>query len=260
MTNHPKPVLDPSTTTILVTGATGLIANHVINEALRLGYSVRGTARTEAKARSTHEIFGNNSKYSTVVVSDFGSTSTSEIDEAVRGVDAIIHVAGDTSFGQDAEEIINKAVTGNIALLEAAAREPSGSVRRFVVTSSSTAATLPLPNKEMTVTADTWNDEAVDVARNKVGEFIGPNFYGFVVYAASKTEGERAVWNWVKQNNPKFVVNAILPGFNGGKILTGGSEGVTAAFTANCARKGERPPLPPRECEASEPVFRARGY
>lgn len=249
MTTLPqRPALDPSTTTILVTGATGSIANHVINEALKLGYTVRGTARTEEKAKTTHAIFNNNPKYFTVVVSDYGSPDTSQIDEAVRGVQAIIHLAGDTSFDSNAEEVIGKVIAGNEAFLEAAAREPDGSVKRFVLTSSSTAAALPLPNKEVTFTTDTWNDEAVDVARNKVGEFIGPNFYGFVVYAASKTEGEKFAWSWVKDKKPSFVVNAILPGFNGGRVLKGGSAGVTSAFTLNCAQKGQRPPLPPREC------------
>lgn len=249
MTTLPqRPALDPSITTILVTGATGSIANHVINEALKLGYTVRGTARTEEKAKSTHAIFNNNPKYSTVIVSDYGSPIASEIDEAVRGVNAIIHVAGDTSFGSNAEEVISKAINGNQAFLEAAAREPNGSVKRVVVTSSSTAAAMPIPDKEITLTAGTFNEEAVDVARNKPGECIGPCFYGFVVYAASKTEGEKFLWSWVKDKKPNFVVNTILPGFNGGRVLKGGSEGVTSAFTANCVRKGERPPLPPRKC------------
>lgn len=247
MTLPHKPALDPTTTTILVTGATGSIANHVINEALLLGYTVRGTARTEAKAASTHKIFGNNPKYSTTIISNYGAPDPAELDTAVRGVNAIIHVAGDTTFSQDAEAVIKDVVTGNEAFLEAAAREPTGSVKRFVLTSSSTAATCAIPDKRFTVTTDTWNDEAVDIALNKKGESLGPNFYGFVVYSASKTEGERAVWKFVQDRKPNFAVNTILPGFNGGKVLEGGSEGVTMAFVTRCALQGARPPLPPRK-------------
>jgi nucleoside-diphosphate-sugar epimerase len=33
----------------------------------------------------------------------------------------------------------------------------------------------------------------------------------FIIYGASKTEGERAAWNWVKENKPGFAFNAVLP-------------------------------------------------
>jgi nucleoside-diphosphate-sugar epimerase len=32
-----------------------------------------------------------------------------------------------------------------------------------------------------------------------------------MVYAASKTEGERTAWKWVKENQPGFVFNTVLP-------------------------------------------------
>jgi len=34
------------------------------------------------------------------------------------------------------------------------------------------------------------------------------------VYAASKTEGEREAWNWVKKTQPGFVLNTVLPNMN----------------------------------------------
>ncbi|KAL4963383.1 uncharacterized protein BDV14DRAFT_176512 [Aspergillus stella-maris] len=34
-----------------------------------------------------------------------------------------------------------------------------------------------------------------------------------MVYAASKAEGERAAFNWVKKNNPGFVFNSVLPDY-----------------------------------------------
>lgn len=33
----------------------------------------------------------------------------------------------------------------------------------------------------------------------------------FTVYAASKTEGERAAWKFVTENNPSFTLNTVLP-------------------------------------------------
>jgi len=239
-----KPVLDPSSTTILVTGASGFIASHIVNEALSLGYSVRGTARTEEKAANTKKVYNNNPRYTTAIVSDF-SKETAEIDDAVKGVNAIIHVASDTSFSDDAESVINGVVHGTEAFLKAAAKQES--VKRFVLTSSSTAALVPQPNKEFSVSVDTWDDEAVDAAWNRKGQSLGVNPYPFVVYSASKTEGERALWRFVKEEKPGFVVNSVLPNFNSGRTLKGGSAGATGGMLIELFRSGKTPEFPPRE-------------
>ena len=47
-------------------------------------------------------------------------------------------------------------------ILKSAANEHS--VKRFVFTSSSTAATDPIPNKEFTIGTDTWNDATIEAA------------------------------------------------------------------------------------------------
>ena len=132
-----KPYLDPESTTILVTGASGFIGANIVQEALDIGYKVRGTARTEEKASGTRKTHGDNPNYSTAIVPDFHRPSK-EIDEAIKGVNAIIHVASDTTFGEDPDEIIGGVVRGIEAILEAANKESS--VKRFVLTSSSTAA------------------------------------------------------------------------------------------------------------------------
>lgn len=33
----------------------------------------------------------------------------------------------------------------------------------------------------------------------------------FIIYSASKAEGERAAWNWVIENKPSFTLNTVLP-------------------------------------------------
>lgn len=213
-----------------------------MQQALELGYSVRGTARSQDKADATKKVHNNHPKYSTTIVTDFGK-SDEEIKDAVKGVNAIIHVASDTGLDNDPNVMIPAVVRATEVLLEAAAKEPS--VKRFVLTSSSSAALTPKPNVDQTATVDSWNNEAVDVAFNKKGQNIGPNPYGFIVYAASKTQGERALWKFMKEQKPGFVANSVLPNFNIGTIL--GSAGVTAAMVLNLYQKGEKLPLPPRK-------------
>lgn len=131
-----KPYLDPASTKILVTGASGYIGSNVIREALDLGYKVRGTTRSEEKAAKTRKVF-DSSNYETAIVSDF-SKPNDEIAQAVKDIDVIIHVASDTTFDDDPEKVIDGVVHGIQAFLGAANNEKS--VKRFVLTSSSAAA------------------------------------------------------------------------------------------------------------------------
>lgn len=237
-----NPFLEPSKTTILVTGATGYIATHVVNEALKLGYKVRGTVRSEDKAAKTREIFGNNPNYTPVIVKDFAGPS-SEIEDAVKGVDAIIHLASDTSFSTDPNVVIPSVVHGTEAFLKAAAKEKS--VKRFVLCSSMSAAVLPNNDVKQVVTVDSFDEEAVDVAWRQKGESIGLSPYPMVVYAASKTEGERAFWKFIKDEKPGFVGSSVLPYFNIGTVLNG--EGVTSKMLLDLYRDGSKALLPPRK-------------
>lgn len=192
----------PKGSTILVTGASGFIGSHVVQEALNAGYKVVGTARSDEKAENTKKIFNNNPNYSTTIVKDFQHEGA--FDAAVQGVDSIIHVASDTTFDSDPNKVVKPTVAGVTSILRSAAKSPS--VKRFVLTSSSAAVLLPHPGKEVSVTADDWNQEALDLA------WAPPPYEAdraFAVYAASKTEGEKALWKFVKDEKPNFIVNTV---------------------------------------------------
>ncbi len=74
--------------TVLVTGASGFIAAHVLNSFLSHGYNVRGTVRSEEtanKVRKTHGKYGD--KLSFAIVNDVAAPGA--FDEAVKGVDGV---------------------------------------------------------------------------------------------------------------------------------------------------------------------------
>ncbi|RYP28007.1 hypothetical protein DL767_007407 [Monosporascus sp. MG133] len=163
----------PKGSPILVTGATGYIAANVIFEALEAGYRA-----------STTDVDG-------------------ALDEAARDVDAIIHVATPTSWSSDPREVVGPPVQGVVSILNSALKEPR--VKRFVYTSSSVAATLAKPNEKFKIDRNLWNTGVNAYATQKGDPYL--------VYSASKVKSELALWEFVKEHQPVFVVNIVgLPG------------------------------------------------
>lgn len=77
---------------VLVTGATGFIGAHVVDQLLRRGLKVRGATRTLAKGRAMMEARPQcASSLDFVEIDDFENPG--RLDDAVRDVDAVIHVA-----------------------------------------------------------------------------------------------------------------------------------------------------------------------
>lgn len=80
----------PKGTLILVTGANGYIASHVVDQLLKLGYRVRGTIRNEKPWLNKLFSKYGEGNFETAVVNDI--TTNGAFDEAVKGVGGIIHV------------------------------------------------------------------------------------------------------------------------------------------------------------------------
>jgi nucleoside-diphosphate-sugar epimerase len=135
--------------------------------------------------------------------------------------------ASDTTLRPDPNEVVPRVVAGIENILRAASKQFT--IKRFVLTSSSTAVLIPKPNEKRIVGAgkspeisrservlkvqftDTWNDDAVRAAySNDTPRDKKP----YIVYAASKTEGERSAWNWVAENKPSLEFNVVIPNVN----------------------------------------------
>lgn len=87
---------------------------------------------------------------------------------------------------------------------------------------------------------DTWNDTAVALATDPIQFATVPDdaAKGLITYCASKVLGEKACWDYMRQQKPHFTLNTVVPNFNTGPSLhptqpASSSGCVKAAFLEN---------------------------
>ncbi|PWN37185.1 NAD(P)-binding protein [Meira miltonrushii] len=220
---------------VLITGGTGWVGSHIVDKALEHGLKVRLAIRSEEKAKGL--IAGLQSKYGkdahieTTIVKDFNADDA--YNEAVKGVQGIIHAASTLTFSDKWDEVIPPTVQGYRSLLKAAHKE-GDAIKRVVVTSSSIA--LGTPNLEpgkptQHFDVNSWNDASLEEAKVK------PNSIN--IYAASKVLSERFTWDFVKENKPSFIVNTVNPNFVSGSNTVGTDYMSTGNMVRNVVFKAD---------------------
>ncbi|KAI8955570.1 hypothetical protein F4801DRAFT_528257 [Xylaria longipes] len=200
---------------VLVTGANGYIAAQTIARYLKAGWTVRGTVR-DLNSTSVRELtahFASERKadqFELVAVPDIKAPGA--FDEAVKGVQAIAHLATPVVFDSgDVEYIVGTAVQGSLSILESALKVASEQTKEeeclksFVLVSSVAAVRMHVPGAVIFTEKD-WNTQAEPAVKE-----AGHNAFGHIIYAASKVASERAFWNWVEEKKPPFAATALCP-------------------------------------------------
>ncbi|KAM0254603.1 hypothetical protein ACHAQJ_006639 [Trichoderma viride] len=198
----------PSEQTLLVTGANGFVALHVIKQALDRGYNVRGTVRSVSSAGKVRTVFADyGSKFSVAIVSDLSKKELygPAFADTLKPVTGVINVAA--PFSLKATDVVNSlldpAVKCATTVLEAT-RQYGSSVRR-VVNTSSFASILDLSQgyrPGYTYTDKDWNPMTYEEASKADTA---------TAYCASKALAERAMWNWMEAEKPSFTLTSIAP-------------------------------------------------
>ncbi|KAF2033712.1 dihydroflavonol-4-reductase [Setomelanomma holmii] len=209
--------------TIFVTGVNGLIGSYVADQLLIRGYNVRGAVRDVEKTKWLKEFFVEKykiAKFDLVGVPDM--TTEGCYDDHVKGIEGFVHVAAPVGGILDIDEALNLGRNAALNALKACAKTPT--VTRFVTTSSSFAASFPKTKLDHDFVLDetTFHDTALEQA--KTAET--PTSKGMLVYAAMKSETEKEMWKWVKENKPSFVMNSVLPNANFGPLLVPKHQGL----------------------------------
>ena len=196
---------------VLVTGATGFIAQHCMLQLLEAGYDVRGTARSAHRRDEVVAILSPHLSESArnhldaldVVAADL--TSDDGWSSAVEGCRYVMHVASPLPRGaaKDENELIVPARDGTLRVLGAAR---DAGVERVVLTSSLSAIVYGNDRSHLFTEAD-WS--------NLDGDRIG-------AYDKSKTIAERAAWDYMAsvKDTTTMQLSVINPGLVLGPLLS----------------------------------------
>lgn len=187
---------------VLITGASGFVAAHIIDQLFARGLEIVGTVRSAEKGDWLAKRFPG-FKYE--IVKDLtDAKSVASVFKKHSDIKYVLHVASPAGFFQSdfIKNLVDPAVNATKSLLQAA-HNHGHNVKKFVVTSS-VASVYPTyigaEHPEITITEDSWIDLTLDQAEEN----------WFSGYSASKKFAEKALWDFKETQKPRFPVSAIV--------------------------------------------------
>ncbi|KAK1241192.1 hypothetical protein MKX08_001166 [Trichoderma sp. CBMAI-0020] len=203
---------------VLLTGGTGMIGFRVLTLLLETGYKVRAAVRNQAgfdRISKLKPVAPYASELTSVIVPDI--TVAGAYDEAVQGVEYIVHVASplasNTPPGADYESyLIQPAIQGTVGILESAAKTTG--IKRVVITGSILSVVTPQGLRS----GQYINEET------RTPTVHGPFANLFDAYGASKSAAFNKAKEFIDERKPPFDLIHIFPLF-----VLGRDETVTTA-------------------------------
>ena len=181
---------------VLVTGASGFIAEHCIIELLKNGYSVKGSLRTMNREQEVRDAVKTETDDAKLEFCKLDLLEDDGWEDAMWDCDYLMHVASPFVIEdpKDENELIKPAKEGTLRALNAAKK---AGIKRVVLTSSVAAVNSHM----MSGTSDhtTWTDIN--------SKYVTP-------YQKSKTIAEKAAWDFYnnQDSNNKMELAVINPG------------------------------------------------
>lgn len=189
---------------VLVTGATGYIGLHCIDQLLKQGYAVNGSIRSPEREEEVFQALQkNNTSTEHLNLFTFNLTDDEGWDEGMAGCDYLLHVASPISIStKDEEFFVGPAVAGVNRAMKFAQKH---NLKKVVLTSSVAAIFETTVLKQYYDESD-WSD---------------PNKKTINHYAKSKTLAEMAAWDFIKEEDNPFELAVINPALVIGPSLSG---------------------------------------
>ncbi|KAL4477994.1 hypothetical protein ABPG72_013402 [Tetrahymena utriculariae] len=188
-------IRDNSQIRVLLTGASGYLAGHVLNVLLERGYKVRGTVRSLQNPKKVDHIYKiNPPKRNNLELVEADLSNKDSWDAAMKDVDYVVHTASPfpQTVPKNEDDLIKPAVQGTEAVFEAALKH---GVKKIVITSSIASVFTGITNKNC-FTCNDWSNLAQSPP-----------------YEKSKTLAEKKAWEIYEKNKSKIQMTIILPGY-----------------------------------------------
>lgn len=167
---------------VLVTGGTGFLGAYIIKELVEKGYAVRAIRRHDKLPFYISPDVCGKVEWVSGDILDVVS-----LEEAMEGVDAVIHAAAKVSFSRkDRRELFHTNIEGTANVVNMALAQNLG---RFIYISS-VAALGRTANGERVTEEKKWEDSKLNTN-----------------YAISKFHGEMEVWRGIGEGLPAVIVN-----------------------------------------------------
>jgi len=213
------------TSLVLVTGANGHVAQHVVSQLLAKPVNqrpkVRATVRSELSAAGLKQVFAGHVASGTleiVYISDIARPGA--FNTAVQDCTHIAHIASPLVVGAKnvEEDVIIPAVRGTTGLLNSALQVKS--LQSVVVTSSFAAVFDPMHGLRpgYTYTPGDWLPISYEAAADpNLDLSVWPELYrGFITYMASKKLAEDAAWGLYNERKLSWRLSSVCPSYIGG--------------------------------------------
>lgn len=198
---------------VLVTGGTGFLAQHIIQQLLIANYAVRATVRSLTKGPALRANFAKHnvpnldqlSFVTADLLSDDGWADAMQDVTTVMSVAAPVFVDG----GSASTSLKKTAQTGTLRILRAAKQ---AGVKRVVMTANLGAVGFSHFDQSDWVTETDWTD---------------PDQPGLSPYEQSKLLAEQSAWQYVQQESVPFTLTTVNAGAMLGPSL---DQHVTGSF------------------------------
>lgn len=198
--------------TTLITGATGFIAGHCVEQLLQADHKVIGTIRSQEKGQRLAAAFPDAIKSGKLVLETVSDVRSEEefktLFQKHQDIQYVLHTASPFHFNVEdpVKDMLEPAVEGTLTVLKTA-KEFAPKVEKFVITSSLAAMMnwKDVEDSSAVVTEDSWNPITWEEASEK-GNVI-------LTYLGSKKFAEKAAWDFIKAESPAFTLTTVNPSY-----------------------------------------------